>query len=357
MKTDRNGGNEPREPGEHLKNNTMEINNNDNNINNNNLERSEPWARRCLDGECGHVGDVLCAKRIAVDGWHESVEEDRLMTPEEYNQLGPSIAEEFVKRWLTKMGGGTCSKLMADSLRTDAKHLTKAWEEWKLRGANAGPTCDKCGEDRNAIGGRVCWTCDLDMPQFEYKKVGHYHSLPICYCMVGSHEEEEEEDQLEQLAQATINGKYTYELYYNRNTQEVQVEIDSLPVYYYYPDTTTILQTFAKLLNHDEFELRIDSIFVNGKEATDTEIDEVYDKSWNYHIGLGRLLQFNISIVEDKDYDDGNQPPRRTHDDGFDEYDYEDEEVEEERRQEMAENAERQMEAYEEELLEKEKSE
>jgi hypothetical protein len=323
MKTDRNGGNEPREPGEHLKNNTMEINNN-NNINiNNNLE---------LEG---------C----------------RLMTPEEYNQLEPSVAEESVKQWLAKMGGGMCSKLMADSLRTDAKHLTKAWEEWKLRGANAGPTCDKCGEDRNAIGGRVCWTCDLDLPQFEYKNVGHYHSLPICYCMVGSHEEDEE-DQLEQLAQATINGKYTYELYYNRNTQEVQVEIDSLPVYYYYPDTTTILQTFAKLLNHDEFELRIDSIFVNGKEATDTEIDEVYDKSWNYHIGLERLLQFNISIVEVKDYDDGNQPPRHTHDDGFDEYDYEDEEVvEEERRQEMAENAERQMEAYEEELLEKEKSE
>jgi hypothetical protein len=53
---------------------------------------------------------------------------------------------------------------------------------------------------------------------------------------------------------------------------------------------------------------------------------------------------------EDYDYDDGNQPPRwkdaprRTYDDGFaEDYDADDEEGE--RRQEMAENAERQMEA------------
>jgi hypothetical protein len=58
-------------------------------------------------------------------------------------------------------------------------------------------------------------------------------------------------------------------------------------------------------------------------------------------------------VDEDEDYDDGNQPPRakdiarRTHDDGFDEYDGEDECEETdsqaaERRQEMAETAERQ---------------
>jgi len=58
-------------------------------------------------------------------------------------------------------------------------------------------------------------------------------------------------------------------------------------------------------------------------------------------------------VDEDEDYDDGNQPPRakdiarRTHDDGFDEYDGEDECEESdsqaaERRQEMAETAERQ---------------
>ena len=100
----------------------MEININ-NNINLDLEERSEPWARRCLDGLCGHVGDVLC------DGWHESVEEDRLITPEEYNELAPSIAEEFIKRWLAKMGDGMCNRMIAEILRADAKHLEKAWKE------------------------------------------------------------------------------------------------------------------------------------------------------------------------------------------------------------------------------------
>ena len=226
-------------PGEHLKNNTMEINN-DNNINNiNNLdlkERSEPWARRCLDGLCGHVGDVLCAKRIAEDGWHDSVEEDRLLTPEEYNELAPSIAEEFVNRWVKNRGNRVLERMMAEMLRAEAKYLVKAWDEWQKRGANAGPNCDQCGNARTGIGGRVCNMCDLAIVR----------NHVICHCCV----DREDED-------------------------------------------------------------------------------------------------------EDEDYDDGNQPPRwkdavrRSHDDGFDEYEEEDEETasqEEERRQEMAENAERQME-------------
>ena len=63
---------------------------------------------------------------------------------------------------------------------------------------------------------------------------------------------------------------------------------------------------------------------------------------------------------ESVDYDDGNQPPRalhgvarHTHDDGFaDDYDSEDEDEEETRRQEMVETAERQEEAIIERLLE-----
>jgi len=57
-------------------------------------------------------------------------------------------------------------------------------------------------------------------------------------------------------------------------------------------------------------------------------------------------------VDEDEDYDDGNQPPRakdivrRTHDDGFDEYDGEESDSQAaERRQEMAEACERQAEA------------
>lgn len=345
MKTDRIGCKKPGKPGEHLKNIIMEINNN-NTININNLdlkERSEPWARRCLDGLCGHVGDVLCAKRIAEDGWHESVEEDRLLTPEEYNELAPSIAEEFVNRWVKNRGNRVLERMMAEMLRAEAKYLVKAWDEWQKRGANAGPTCDKCGEDRNAIGGRVCWTCDLNMPQFEYKNVGHYHTLPICHCKV--EEEEEEEDRLEQLAQVTFNGNYCYEVFYNRDTEEVQVEINTdrngEPLYYYYPATMTIARTIEKVVGQDQSDLSFNDLRINCKEVSDTdaEVNEFYRNTWSFHIGMGRILQFN---VDHPPYDDGNAPPRRTHDDGFDEYEYDEEE---ERRQEMAENAERQVEA------------
>jgi len=91
--------------------------------NNNHLDlepRSEAWARWCLDGHCSHDEDELCAKQIATDGWYEGIEECRLMTVEEYRGMAPSIAEEFLKRWLKEQGGGLCSQLTVDSLRKNA---------------------------------------------------------------------------------------------------------------------------------------------------------------------------------------------------------------------------------------------
>jgi hypothetical protein len=95
----------------------------ENTINNNHLDlepRSEAWARWCLDGNCSHDEDELCAKQIATDGWYEGIEEGRLMTVEEYRGMAPSIAEEFLKRWLKDQGGGLCSQLTVDSLRKNA---------------------------------------------------------------------------------------------------------------------------------------------------------------------------------------------------------------------------------------------
>jgi len=98
-------------------NNNMSIIENNNHLN---LEpRSEAWARWCLDGHCSHDEDELCAKHIATDGWYEGIEEGRLMTVEEYRGMAPSIAEEFLKRWLKDQGGGLCSQLTVDSLRKD----------------------------------------------------------------------------------------------------------------------------------------------------------------------------------------------------------------------------------------------
>jgi hypothetical protein len=64
----------------------------------------------------------MCAKHIATDAWHESLEEGRLLTVEEYRELAPSIAEEFVKRWLKEQGGGVCSQMTVNYLREDIKN-------------------------------------------------------------------------------------------------------------------------------------------------------------------------------------------------------------------------------------------
>ena len=187
-----------------------------------NLENKEREAQRCLRNECGHGDEDRCTRKIATEGWHESVEDNRLMTVQEYMTMAPSVAEEFVKLWL-RDNSGVCSRIMADNLRarvaalkatdplgiltmfafiigdpsndglreefytfleddddgpgvTDSnlywemeksmkafvnvKRATEAWEDRIT--AHAGPNCDKCGEAREGIGGRVCEQCDLE---------------------------------------------------------------------------------------------------------------------------------------------------------------------------------------------------
>lgn len=187
-----------------------------------NLENEELLAQACLGGWCDHGTEDRCARKIATEGWHECVEEGRLLTVQEYMCMAPSIADEFVKRWL-KDNRGLCSIIMAENLRKDVAALNandplgiltmfafivgnpadrtlraelyqfledddagppitdsnffyemeksmvafaeikKA--EWAWMGrltAHAGPNCDQCGEAREAIGGRVCEQCDLE---------------------------------------------------------------------------------------------------------------------------------------------------------------------------------------------------
>ena len=187
-----------------------------------NLEKEELLAQACLGGWCEHDGENKCARNIATEGWHECVEEGRLLTVQEYMCMAPSLAEEFVKRWL-KDNSGLCGIIMAENLRKDVAalktndplgiltmfafivgnpadrtlraelynfledddagppiteanffyemeksmvafaELKKA--EWAWMGrvtAHAGPNCDQCGEAREAIGGRVCERCDLE---------------------------------------------------------------------------------------------------------------------------------------------------------------------------------------------------
>jgi hypothetical protein len=189
-----------------------------------NLENKEREAQRCLRNECGHGEEDRCTRKIATEGWHECVEEKRLLTVHEYMMMAPSVAEEFVKLW-QRDNSGLCSRIMVDNLRrgvallkgsdplgiltmfafiignpdddalraeffqflqdedadegspvTDSNfywemektmktfaEIKRAETAWDQRiTAHAGPNCDQCGEAREGIGGRVCEKCDLE---------------------------------------------------------------------------------------------------------------------------------------------------------------------------------------------------
>jgi hypothetical protein len=87
-----------------------------------NLENEELLAQACLGGWCEHGTEDRCARKIATEGWHECVEEGRLLTVQEYMCMAPSVADEFVKRWL-KDNRGLCSIIMAENLRKDVAAL------------------------------------------------------------------------------------------------------------------------------------------------------------------------------------------------------------------------------------------
>jgi len=215
------------------------------------LDNEEKMARLCLEGKCGHGTEDRCAQKIATEGWHECVEEKRLLTVGEYMTLAPSVAEEFVKLWL-KENSGVCSRIMADNLRakvaalkasdslgiltmfafivgnpaddalrtefyrflndeeddagpvvTDGNFyweleksmsafadLKKAQTAWASRTtANAGPNCDQCGNARTGIGGRVCELCDLAK-----QDTAIVHNHVICHCCVDDQEDYDYDD-------------------------------------------------------------------------------------------------------------------------------------------------------------------
>ena len=208
------------------------------------LDNEEKMALLCLGGKCGHGTEDRCARNIATEGWHESVEDNRLMTVQEYMEMAPSIAEEFVKLWLKK-NSGLCSRIMADNLRAkvaalkasdslgiltmftfligdpaddalraefyefledddDGPQVTGSNFYWEMEKsmkafadlkraktawngritAHAGPDCDQCGNARTGIGGRVCEQCDL----------ARNHNHVICHCCVDRQDEEEDYD-------------------------------------------------------------------------------------------------------------------------------------------------------------------
>ena len=213
------------------------------------LDNEERLAQACMRGECGHGTEDQCARNIATEGWHECVEEKRLLTVREYMELAPTVAEEFVKLWM-KDNNGLCSRIMVENLRKDVADLKagdslgiltmfgsiignpadknlraefykylgdeedyvgpavtesnffyemeksmktfanikRAETAWMGRiTAHAGPDCDQCGNVRTGIGGRVCELCDLAKQD---PAIVHNHNHVICHCCVDRDDDE-----------------------------------------------------------------------------------------------------------------------------------------------------------------------
>lgn len=118
---------------------------------------------------------------------------------------------------------------------------------------------------------------------------------------------EDDEEDMRQLAQVSVNGVYHCELEWLPRTNEVRVEMDSYrngdPLYYWYPDSMTTSSTLASLLGIPEAKFRITGLaFFTGNEclaALNYETRQFLRSTWRDYAEGGTAMQFNVEIVED----------------------------------------------------------
>ena len=120
----------------------------------------------------------------------------------------------------------------------------------------------------------------------------------------------EDEEDVRQLAQVTVNGVYRYELEWLPKTNEVRVEVDSYrngdPLYYWYPDSMTTSSTLASLLGIPESDsaFRITGLtFFTGNEslaALNYETRQFMRSEWKDYAEENVAMQFNVEIIEDE---------------------------------------------------------
>jgi hypothetical protein len=122
-----------------------------------------------------------------------------------------------------------------------------------------------------------------------------------------SREGEDEED-VRQLAQVSVNGVYRYELEWLPNTNEVRAEVDKYrngdSLYYWYPDSKTTNSTLAQLIGVREEQLRITGLtFFTGNEsltALNYETRQFMRSEWKDYAEENVAMQFNVEIIEDE---------------------------------------------------------
>ena len=119
---------------------------------------------------------------------------------------------------------------------------------------------------------------------------------------------EDDEEDMRQLAQVSVNGVYHCELEWLPRTNEVRVEMDSYrngdPLYYWYPDSMTTSSTLASLLGIPEAKFRITGLaFFTGNEclaALNYETRQFMRSEWKDYAEESVAMQFNVEIIEDE---------------------------------------------------------
>jgi hypothetical protein len=123
---------------------------------------------------------------------------------------------------------------------------------------------------------------------------------------------QEDEEDVRQLAQVSVNGVYCYEVEWLPKTNEVRVEVDQYRnddsrMYYWYPDSKTTISTLACLIGVGEEQIRITGLtFFTGNEslaAFNYETRQFMRSEWKDYAEESVAMQFNVEIIEN------NLPP------------------------------------------------
>lgn len=115
----------------------------------------------------------------------------------------------------------------------------------------------------------------------------------------------EDEEDVRQLAQVSVNGVYRYELEWLPKTNEVRVEVDQYrngdSVYYWYPDSKTTISTLSRLIGVGEEQIRITGLtFFTGNEclaAMNYETRQFMRSEWKDYAEESMAMQFNVEII------------------------------------------------------------
>jgi hypothetical protein len=120
---------------------------------------------------------------------------------------------------------------------------------------------------------------------------------------------EEQEEDVRQLAQVTVNGVYRYEIEWLPETDQLRVEVDQYrngdPLYYWYPDHRGTMHVLSSLLSIPEDKLRITGLSFfpkNGDTALTAfnyETRQFMRSTWRDYAEDGMAMQFNVEIEED----------------------------------------------------------